>query len=99
MTSILRNKFGSTGTRRLVVWGILSVFLLHPLVAMGFTNDVQWDRADFLAGAALLLVLGLTIELAFLLLDGLLTRAAAICTSSVILVLIWADAAVGVWGA
>lgn len=97
MTLISRPYFGSVGTRRSVVWGALALALLCPLVAMRFTDEVRWDRADFLAGGALLFAFGVAVESAFLLLHRRLSRAAAIGMSWVTLVLIWAHAAVGVF--
>ena len=97
MTLIPRAYFGSVGTRRLVVWGALALTLLCPLVAMRFTDEVRWDRADFLASGALLFAFGVAVESAFLLLHRTLSRATAIGMSWVTLVLIWADAAVGVF--
>lgn len=97
MTSISQNIFGSKGRRSSIVWGTSSALLLFPFVAMRFTDDVRWDRADFVAAAGLLLVLGVIIELTFKLLHRTLTRAAVIGMASVTVMLIWADAAVGVF--
>lgn len=97
MTSLSQNMFGSKGRRRSIVWGTSCALLLFPLVAMRFTDDVRWDRADFVAAAGLLLVLGVVIELASKLLHRTLTRATVIGMASVAVTLIWADAAVGVF--
>jgi len=97
MTTVSRNVFGSTGKRRLIVWGASAALLLYPLVVMRFTDEVRWDGADFLAGAGLLIIFGVAIEPAFSLLHRQLTRAAVIGMASVLLMLIWADAAVGVF--
>jgi hypothetical protein len=64
---------------------------------MRFTDEVRWDQADFVAAAALLIALGIVFELASLLVHRTLTRVSVIVVSSVIVMLIWADAAVGVF--
>jgi hypothetical protein len=97
VTSILPNTVGSRGARRLAVWGTFAVILISPLVAMRFTDEVRWDQADFVAAAALLIALGIVFELASLLVHRTLTRVSVIVVSSVIVMLIWADAAVGVF--
>lgn len=38
------------------------VLLCIPLVAMQFTNEVNWDGFDFIVAGILLLATGLTIE-------------------------------------
>ncbi|MDB5185297.1 MAG: hypothetical protein JWN38_1105 [Candidatus Saccharibacteria bacterium] len=43
--------------------GVTVVFLLVPLIAMQFTDQVSWTVADFVAAAALLLGTGLIYEL------------------------------------
>jgi hypothetical protein len=40
------------------------VLLILPFVAMHFTNEVQWDAADFAAAALLLFGIGAVTELA-----------------------------------
>ena len=81
----------------MAVWGTFAVILISPLVAMRFTDEVRWDQADFVAAAALLIALGIVFELTFLLVHRTLWRVSVIGVSSVIVMLIWADAAVGVF--
>jgi len=52
---------------RFPFWGVLAALLICPLVVMGFTNEVRWDLADFVAAAALLTSFGIAVEAAFFL--------------------------------
>jgi len=50
--------------KRLLVWtGIVALILLIPLIAMQFTNEVNWDFTDFAIMGAVLLGLGFAYEL------------------------------------
>jgi predicted Na+-dependent transporter len=43
------------GTRwRIVIWGTAAFLLLLPLIAMQFTNEVNWDETDFVVFGAML---------------------------------------------
>ena len=50
-------------TRRLMVWAIVvALVLMVPLVAMQFTQEVNWDLFDFVVLGGLLFGLGLAFE-------------------------------------
>lgn len=49
---------------RALVWGGAAALLLLPWVAMQFTGEVAWDRADFALFGAMLLVVCASFELA-----------------------------------
>jgi hypothetical protein len=85
------------GAWRYAMWVALAAALICPLVAMQFTNEVRWDSADFAAAAVLLAGLGAAVELAFGLSKRSRTGAVAIGMSLMTFMLIWADAAVGVF--
>jgi hypothetical protein len=52
-------------TRRLIVWAIIvALILLVPLVAMQFTDEVNWTPSDFVVAGVLLFGSALIYELA-----------------------------------
>lgn len=82
---------------RPLLWGSAALLLALPWIAMRFTAEVAWDRADFLVfGAMLVLACG-----AYELCAHLTTRrrwrvvAAAVISASFLLV--WAELAVGIF--
>ena len=88
-----------TQNRRLV--GIIftvAFILLIPLVAMQFTNEVDWDLRDFTIVAALLLSTGLASELVMRKVKKMELRFAICAGILFICFLIWAELAVGIFG-
>ena len=74
--------------------GLLSV----PLIAMQFSQEVDWDFSDFAVMGALLFGAGLSIELVLRKVPGVKQR---LMISGVILLaflLVWAELAVGLFG-
>jgi hypothetical protein len=74
-------------------------FLLIPLVAMQFTDEVNWTLSDFVVMGTLLFVVGLLIELAIR--KAGKYRAIAIMAIVLGFLWLWAELAVGVftnWG-
>ena len=82
---------------RLAMWGGIAVLLLLPLIAMQFTREVTWDAADFAFAGLLLLGAGLVLELAAWRSRALVWRLSIGCALVLAVLLIWADAAVGVF--
>jgi hypothetical protein len=82
---------------RLLMWGGFAALLVTPLLAMRFTQEVQWRSSDFAAAAALLVAVGVVIELAVQKLGNRMTRLAIIGIAVAAGVAVWADAAVGVF--
>ncbi|MBX2827514.1 MAG: hypothetical protein KTR22_05095 [Flavobacteriaceae bacterium] len=84
--------------RRLIILLCISaILLLIPLVAMQFTDEVQWDAMDFAFMGALLLgfVLALEFTLRRIRREH---RPWIIIIAVVLLLLIWAEMAVGLFG-
>lgn len=74
------------------------IILLIPLVAMQFTNEVNWTRSDFIVAGGLLLGTGLACEFVIRKVSNREYRV-AICLAIVFaLLLIWAELAVGILG-
>jgi hypothetical protein len=83
---------------RIARWGAASTLLLLPLIAMHFTDEVQWSPGDFVfMGALLSILLGLY-ELAVRLSGDLTYRAAVGVGAVTSFLLIWINAAVGIIG-
>lgn len=88
-----------TLTRRFyAILTLVLILLLIPLVAMQFTNEVNWSLFDFIAAGILLLGTGLAIELV---LQKVKSRKNRILISGIIIVLLlllWVELAVGIFG-
>ncbi len=78
----------------LVVAGLLTV----PLVAMQFTTEVNWTAPDFIVAGVLLFGTGLAIELALRSITNLWLRITACGILLLLLFLVWAELAVGIFG-
>ncbi len=85
--------------KRLIIIVLTSVIiLLIPLIAMQFTDEVNWSLFDFIIAGALLLGIGLMCELAIRKVDKIKYRIAICLALLVLLLLIWAELAVGIFG-
>lgn len=90
---------GQAGSRwRLAVWGAAAALLLLPLVAMQFTDEVDWDLADFVFAGVLVAGVCATYELAVRRTRNRTYRAAAAVALAAAFILLWGNAAVGVIG-
>ena len=76
----------------------VALLLLIPLIAMQFTDEVNWTPGDFVVAAVLLLGTGLTGELVMRKVKNKDFQIAIIAVIVVGLVLIWAELAVGIFG-
>ena len=82
-------------------WGGAALLLLTPLIAMQFTDEVQWDETDFIVFGVMLAVVGLAIELAVRNIAKRRTRVLVIGAALFAFLWLWAELAVGVftnWG-
>lgn len=79
---------------------LLSVplLLLLPFIAMQYTSQVNWSPADFLAMAILLLGTGLICELVLRVVKNQKYRIILVVAFLAMLLLIWAELAVGIFG-
>ena len=83
---------------RIVVWIGAALILLLPLVAMQFTEEVNWNVADFAFAATLIIGTGLTYELAVRKRSSVVYRAGVGVALAAVFILIWANGAVGIIG-
>lgn len=84
--------------RIIIILSVIASILAIPLVAMQFTNEVQWDLRDFAVMGTLLLSTGLAIELVLRNLKTGILRTVILVVILLALFLIWAELAVGIFG-
>ena len=82
---------------RAVIWAGIAMLLVLPLIAMQFSSEMAWDRADFAMAAALLIGGGLLYEGVALFTRNPRARAIIGLGIAVGVALIWAEAAVGIF--
>lgn len=83
---------------RIAAWSAVVVLLLVPLVAMQFTEEVNWGLGDFVFAAVLFSGTLLAFELAAKTTTNIAYRAAAGVALAAALILIWVNLAVGLIG-
>jgi ABC-type cobalt transport system substrate-binding protein len=76
----------------------IAVLLLIPLIAMQFTNEVDWGMLDFVVMGVLLFGTGLICEFVMRKVKKTEHRILIIAVILVALFLIWAELAVGIFG-
>ncbi|TDE43855.1 hypothetical protein E0I26_09535 [Flavobacterium rhamnosiphilum] len=72
--------------------------LLIPLIAMQFTNEVNWNQSDFVVAGVLLLGTGLICELVMRKVKKIDHRIILCTVILAALLLIWIELAVGLFG-
>lgn len=77
---------------------VVALLLLIPLIAMQLTDEVTWSVFDFLAAAIILLSAGFTFDLILRKVKSTPYRIAFSIALLVILLLVWAELAVGIFG-
>jgi hypothetical protein len=75
-----------------------TLILLVPLLAMQFTNEVNWSPADFIAAGLLILSIGLAYEFAIKKNSNKTYKIAIGFALAATLLLIWSNLAVGIIG-
>ncbi|MES2810854.1 MAG: hypothetical protein V4670_00155 [Bacteroidota bacterium] len=81
---------------QLMIFGIMSLLAI-PLIAMQFTNEVNWSASDFLIMGALLLGVVLIIEFILQKITNTTSRIGIVAVVLVLFLLIWAELAVGIF--
>jgi hypothetical protein len=84
--------------RVLIIVLTTALLLCIPLMAMRFTEEVHWTLFDFVVAAAMLLVTGFLCELAIRKIKNMQYRIMACVAILLVLLLFWAELAVGVFG-
>ncbi len=83
---------------RMLPWIVAALLLLMPMVAMQFTDEVNWDGTDFLVFGAMLLGACGAYELATRMTGNAAYRAAFGVAVVAAFILIWMNLAVGIIG-
>ena len=76
----------------------VAVILLTPLIAMQFTEEVNWELTDFIVAGVLLLGTGLVCEFVMRKVKKKENRIALCIVIITILLLVWAELAVDIFG-
>ncbi len=84
-------------TRPLIILLAVLVLLLIPLIAMQFTDEVNWGSMDFLVMGALLSLVGLGIELVLRRVVRPRHRLLLVLAIVGLFLLVWAELAVGIF--
>lgn len=84
--------------RQVIILISVAILLLIPLIAMQFTTEVNWTPMDFAAAGVLLLGTGLLCEWVLRKIVKMKYRIIICFSLLIILVLIWAELAVGIFG-
>ena len=83
---------------RIAGWGLAAILLLLPLVAMRFTEEVNWTAGDFIFAALLIGIVGVTFELTVRVSGNWAYRGAVACALAAAFLIVWATGAVGMIG-
>lgn len=84
--------------RLIIILLISTILLLIPLIAMQFSDQVNWTPFDFLIGGILLFGTGFVIELVLRQVKIKKYRYLTVAVVLVALLLVWAELAVGIFG-
>lgn len=85
--------------KRLIFMVLIVLILLSiPLIAMQFTNEVNWNSFDFIVSAGLLLGAGLVAEIIMRKIVNYRHKLILLVATLIILVLIRTELAVGIFG-
>lgn len=88
-----------TQNKRVIgIISMVAVILSIPLLAMQFTNEVDWTGSDFIIMGILLLGTGLLCELVLRTVTKTWHRAVLCSLILLGLLLVWAELAVGIFG-
>lgn len=84
--------------RLVLIMGIASLLLALPLIAMQFSDEVDWSGGDFLMAGGMLYGSGLLIEMILRKLRATTWRIVLSFGVVLVLLILWIEMAVGVFG-
>lgn len=88
----------ANNNRLTIILSVAGLLLLLPLVAMQFSNEVNWSVSDFVIAGILLFGTGGLIELVIRKINQISLRVWVILGILLVLFLVWAELAVGIFG-
>lgn len=84
--------------RLILIIAFVVILLLIPLIAMIFTDEMNWSPFDFIVAGVLLFGTGLTIEFILRKVTSTKLRLIIVLAVLLFLFLIWVELAVGIFG-
>lgn len=81
-----------------VIYSAVAVILSIPLIAMQFTNEVNWTASDFLIMGVLLFATAFAVDLVLKKVKTFKSRLILVLGIVALLMIIWAEMAVGIFG-
>ena len=94
-----KSKMRNNQNKRLMaILSSVAIILLIPLIAMQFTEEVNWDVFDFIIMGILLVGIGLSCELVLRKVKNPIYRLIICGVLLIVLFLTWAELAVGIFG-
>ena len=84
--------------RLIIILSLTILLLIIPFVAMQFTNEVNWKLGDFIIAGILLFGFGVLINYASIKIKNKTFKTIAVIAMILLLLLIWAELAVGIFG-
>jgi hypothetical protein len=79
-----------------LIISVVTILLFIPLIAMQFTNEVNWGILDFIVSAILLLSTGLAFNFVIQKVKNTKLKIAIYLAILAVLLLIWTELAVGI---
>ena len=96
---MINQQTGNSSKLRIRIILVTTALILSiPLIAMQFTEEVNWTLSDFVIAAVLLLGTGLAIDLVIRYVKTGLSRTILLVVILLLLFLTWAELAVGIFG-
>jgi hypothetical protein len=80
----------------IIIMSLVALILCIPLIAMQFTDEVNWSAWDFTTMAVLLSGMGISIDLVWRKTAGKKSRIVLIVIVAAIFLLLWLELAVGI---
>jgi len=84
--------------RHFIIFLVTLSILLIPFIAMQFSNEFNWGLLDFIVAGVLLLGAGFIVDFVFKKVPKINYRITIIMALLILLFLIWAELAVGIFG-